>query len=475
MSRQARNVMLLVGVLAGCSVQDVDLARQQLASGDPAQQKAGQQTLRSMSGQGYDNATLALAGWYGQQGNIAALRQIKDSMARAAAKGSQAELNYLRWLLNASARIPEWVPEVDRRLLQRQQDKADVFDLLARLYQREPALDSTQLVTLFQHLDVTQTVQADSWLHSQTRIDALFKVATADQLKQACTAVEATTSYPDCLTAKLFWLRSGRPEAVKDINSWVDQVKQAFASQRLQVEDLAILMDALTSAHPGGPQKPIALELANLAPQAPAIALRRYALLIPTEGQDDETAQMETHLLQLRKAGYSRAGVLLGRLYLNSPRKVPDMDKAQRFFAASVQDPEGAYWLGTIQLSGQLGEATAAKVNKGVALLVQSGRGGFRRADIYLADLFANGLGVVRNPVYAQVFAQLAMQPSDNPAMKRLVEGLALDVRGQQQASSLLQQEQAWRVQLDWQAQQAPGNPDPVLAGRSDPQSEDQG
>ena len=45
MSRQARNVMLLVAVLTGCSVQDVNLAQQQLTSSDPGQQSAGLETL----------------------------------------------------------------------------------------------------------------------------------------------------------------------------------------------------------------------------------------------------------------------------------------------------------------------------------------------------------------------------------------------------------------------------------------------
>lgn len=467
--------MLLVGLLAGCSVQDVNLARQQLASGDPVEQKAGQNMLESMSGQGYTSATQALAMRYGVANDIAALRQIKARMALAGRLNPQSELLYLRWLLDASARIPEWVPEVDTRLLQRQQTRGDVFELLARLYEREPSLDTGQLVAIFQHLDLQQALPAARWLRGQTSVDALFKVSKTPALQQACATVTAGGRYVDCLYTRLFWLRSGRTEAVKDVTTWVEQVHQGLDAGQVTTAELAVLMDEAVVARPGAAQKSIAVSLGALAPEAPAIALRRYALLVSSEGSEAETDKMEQHLRRLDKAGYLRAGTLLGRLYLDSPRRVPDMQKARRYLSASASDPQAAYWLGTMLLSGQSGDATTDKVEHGVSLLVQSGRHGYRRADIYLANLFAHGLGVVRNPVYASVFARLVMGHADNPVMHRLLDDLHMTPDAQRQADALLQREQAWRDQLLLEAQAVPGNPDPVLAGRIDPMSEDQG
>lgn len=166
----------------------------------------------------------------------------------------------------------------------------------------------------------------------------------------------------------------------------------------------------------------------------------------------------------------------MGRLYLDSPRRVPDMQKARRYLSAATQDPQGAYWLGSQLLSGQLGDASADKVSQGCALLVQSGRQGYRRADIYLANLFARGQGVVRNPVYASVFARLVVGRHANiPAMSRLLDDLHLSVAEQAQADALLKREQAWRDKLSVETRPAQGNADPVLVGRVDPQSEDQG
>lgn len=421
MSRQARNVMLLVGLLAGCSVQDVNLARQQLASGDPLQQRAGQHMLETLSAQGYTTATQALAMRYGAANDIAALRQMKARMAQAGQLNPQNELIYLRWLLDASARIPEWVPEVDRRLLQRQQARGDVFELLTRLYEREPSRDTRQLVAIFQQLDVQQVLSASRWLRGQTMVDALFKVAKPAALQQACATVLAGGRYVDCLYTQLFWLRSGRVEAVKDVPTWVEQVHQGVAAGQVSTAELAELMDAALVARPGAAQKSIAISLGALEPDAPAIALRRYALLVPVEGNEAETDKIEQHLHQLNKAGYLRAGTLLGKLYLDSPRRVPDMQKARRYLTTSASDPQAAYWLGTMLLSGQLGDATTDKVEQGVGLLVKSGRQGYRRADIYLANLFAHGLGVARNPAYASVFARLVNGHADNLPMQRLL------------------------------------------------------
>lgn len=476
MSRQARNVMLLVAVLTGCSVQDVNLAQQQLTSSDPGQQSAGLETLESMSGRGYVDATVALAKRYDDTGDIAALRQVKARMARAALSGPQEELSYLGWLLDASARIPEWVPEVDRRLLQRQQARGDVFDLLTRLYQREPSLDTHQLVAVFQLLDLRQAIPASRWLRGQIAIDGLFKVATESSLQQACATVMEQGRYVDCLQTRLFWLRAGRPQAVKDVKTWVEQVHQGLDAHTISVADLGGLMDDAVVARPGAAQKNIALALGALAPDEPAIALRRYALIVSSEGTEEETDKMEAHLRRLNQEGYLRAGTLLGRLYLDSPRRVPDMQKARRYLSAATQDPQGAYWLGSQLLSGQLGDASADKVSQGCALLVQSGRQGYRRADIYLANLFARGQGVVRNPVYASVFARLvAGRHANIPAMSRLLDDLHLSVAEQAQADALLKREQAWRDKLSVETRPAQGNADPVLVGRVDPQSEDQG
>ena len=449
MSSQARKAMLLLtGMLAGCSVMDVNLARQQLASGDSAQVAKAEADLTLLSTRGYQDATLALAQWRGSQGDLQGLAQVKAQLqpAELPARDGNAELRYLRWLVPATVWVPDWIPEAEQRLRLRQQQQQDVFELQMKLYAQHPTrLDAKALAPEFKQLNRDQLLSADLWLRAQLRLPVLQESAESGDLQQACAVTPSGEPLLHCFEVQLDWLRRGKSGPVSDIETWKQAVSEEYQQGQLTVVELSSLLDDLVSSRPNGPQLPVATELGRLAIEQPAIALRLYDLLLDQPGQESETAEMERHLQELGKAGEIRAYVLLGRLYTQSPRRTPDLTKAQTFLQQGVADPEGAYWLGRMNLSGQLGEATTERVNRGVTLLITAARGGYRPADNYLAELFATGAGVKRNPVYGYVFSELVLSRSESAGIKRIRAGLTLTPPEQQQAQQLLQQEIHYR------------------------------
>ena len=74
--------------------------------------------------------------------------------------------------------------------------------------------------------------------------------------------------------------------------------------------------------------------------------------------------------------------------------------------------------------------------------MVKAAREGYSKADVTLADTFLHAPGIKANPVYAWVFASLALEqrPDSRKEQQRLAD-LKLDPRQQQQASVLLAQE----------------------------------
>jgi len=440
MSMQAgRAITLLAGLLAGCSVMDVDLARQQLAQGQSPKSEA---MLTSMAATGYQEARFALAEWQAKQGDPEGLLQVKAWLQQEMdASGSAIpEWRYLQWLVPASVSMPQWTAEAKQRLADRQQRRGDAFALQARLYALHPdQLDPETLRPDFDALDLTTPMKADLWLQAQLRLPALQLPVQEPRLQMACEhAGGQGEPLQHCLAAKLAASRHGGSQALPD---WQEQVKQSFEAGHLQTAGLAALMDDLGSSQPNGPQIPTAIELGKLAMAAPDIALRVYDLQLGQPGEEGETQAMENRLEQLAQEGHLLAYSQLGRLYLNSPRRVIDISKAKAYLEQGASTPEGAYWLAQIYLSGQLGDATAEHVQRGVSLMVDAARGGHRKADAYLAELFAKGDGVVRNPVYAYVFSELALSRSESNKMTKLQQSLTLNAAQKSAAEHLFRQE----------------------------------
>jgi alginate biosynthesis protein AlgK len=440
MSMQAgRSITLLAGLLAGCSVMDVDLARQELTQGASPQSEA---MLTSMAASGYQEARFALAEWQAKQGDPEGLLQVKAWLQQemASSGSSLAEWRYLQWLVPASVSMPQWTAEAQQRLSQRQQRHGDAFALQARLYALHPEqLNPETLRPDFDALDLEDPLKADLWLQAQLRLKALQLPLQEARLQLACDRVGPQgESLQHCLAAKLAAVRHGGSQALSD---WQIQVQQAYDAGHLQPVALGGLMDDLVSSQPNGPQIPAAIELGKLGMTDADIALRVYDLQLGQPGEEEETRAMEDRLLALAHDGHLLAYSQLGRLYLNSPRRVVDIAKAKAYLEQGAGTPEGAYWLAQIYLSGQLGDATAEHVQRGVTLMVSAARAGHRKADAYLAELFGEGAGVVRNPVYAYVFSELALSRSDSKQIARLKQSLALDASQQAQAEQLLRQE----------------------------------
>jgi alginate biosynthesis protein AlgK len=441
MSMQAGRAITLLaaGFLAGCSVMDVDLARQQLAQGQTQQ---GEAMLTEMATQGYQEARFASAEWQAKQGDPDGLLQVKawlqQEMERSGS--SLAEWRYLQWLVPASVSMPQWTGEAEQRLAVRQQKLGDAFALQARLYALHgDQLNAETLRPAFDALDLTDPMKADLWLQAQLRLHVLQLPLQGARLQLACDrAGSQGEPLQHCLAGKLAALRNGGSQTLAD---WQQQVQQAYEAGHLAAPSIGVLMDSLVSSKPNGPQIPAAIELGTLAMTDADVALRVYDLQLGLPGDEAETQAMEQRLQQLAHDGHLLAYSQLGRLYLNSPRRVIDIPKAKAYLEQGASTPEGAYWLAQIYLSGQLGEATPDHVQRGVALMVSAARGGHRKADAYLAELFGEGEGVIRNPVYAYVFSELALARSDSNKLTRLKQSLALSPSQQAQADQLLRQE----------------------------------
>lgn len=447
MARRHNAGILLVTLLGldGCTVMDVDLARQQIQQGD-ADAGQAQVRLQQLAQAGYVDARQALVEWRARQGDQAALQQVKSWLQaawHAHPQNDEVALRYLRWLVPATALQPAWTGEADRLVQQRQQVRSDVFPLLARLYALHPdTLPVQRIRPLFDQLKVSTPDGASSWLKAQRRLPALLDDQDPARLVQACQQVQGQPdTYLDCLSAEQAGLRYRK----QPLDSWQKKVADALEQKQIGVPELVVLLDELTSSLPNGEQNSVALTLAALRPDEPEVAIRRYMLQVDVAGPEAETVAMEKQLTTLATAGDVRASVLLGRLYLQSPRRVPDVPRAMRYLEVATNDADGAYWLGQVYLSGRLGDATPERVEKGVGLLVKAARKQQKHADGSLALLYGQGLGVQSNPVYAWVFSSLARARSDSPKMQQLQASLHLDAAQQAQAARLLEQERALR------------------------------
>ena len=251
MSSQARKAMLLLtGMLAGCSVMDVNLARQQLASGDSAQVAKAEADLTLLSTRGYQDATLALAQWRGSQGDLQGLAQGKAQLqpAELPARDGNAELRYLRWLVPATVWVPDWIPEAEQRLRLRQQQQQDVFELQMKLYAQHPTrLDAKALAPEFKQLNRDQLLSADLWLRAQLRLPVLQESAESADLQQACAVTPSGEPLLHCFEVQLDWLRRGKSGPVSDIETWKQAVSEEYPQGQLTVVELSSLLDDLVS------------------------------------------------------------------------------------------------------------------------------------------------------------------------------------------------------------------------------------
>lgn len=313
-------------------------------------------------------------------------------------------------------------------------------------YPQQPGKD--KLLTLVRQADKRLAPSQRIWLWAMLRLpDALKTETTAAELKSVCLNIAVATpafgyTQPSnlqlCRRLQLMALRqqgdAGWPELFAAIKADLD-------SNRLLDSDVVPLMTTLTSSSSGTPMSKPAIELASLTGERnPQVELMLAGLLLGQPGEDAETSQIEKRLVVLHQQGEKQAAYLLGRLYLEGRRTVADPHKAENWLKQSTELPEASYLLGRLYLSGMLdGEL---RVQEGINLLVKAAREGYSKADVALADAFLHAPGIKANPVYAWVFASLALEqrPDSSKEQQRLAD-LKLDLRQQQQASVLLAQE----------------------------------
>ena len=113
---------------------------------------------------------------------------------------------------------------------------------------------------------------------------------------------------------------------------------------------------------------------------------------------------MLSRLESLHTEGNALASVILGNLYIEGKHVIAQPSKGESYLVKASDGPDAKLSLGRLYLSGRLG---FVKLQKGVDLLVASGRQGNPQAYRELMRIFSGSRGVQPDSVYSHTFARV--------------------------------------------------------------------
>lgn len=341
----------------------------------------------------------------------------------------------LRWFGESVDRYPLDIAELARLRFARDGDlaiireAADRLQLMAPRHRDEAWAKLLKLARDFPQAfdaDATNRLIARALEHGGEKnlraVIGLYKSyrhvpANRKALVELCEAHRAVE--PNCYTELVREAR--RRDAPEAVDTYLGEARRAFDRGRIDADELDDIASALIDDDIG--TAPMSQRAADLLAKAQAGSRRARARLgaLLLDEPNLETEHEAIALLESAlKAGSPDAGLELGRAYLNGDQVDVDPDRALELLEQAAQVlPAGTYSLAKYHLRGYSGHRGPLQAAE---LLLKAARNGYARADLDLARLFTDRVGVADDPVKAYAFALIASRNGVRGAEERLAE-----------------------------------------------------
>ncbi|BAN49552.1 alginate biosynthesis protein AlgK [Metapseudomonas resinovorans NBRC 106553] len=432
------------GLLLGCAgLPDQQLAREAMARGDS---ETARQNYEALAGKGYADAQTALGDMAAGSRDPSRVAEAESLYRQAAPSSVRAQSRLGRLLSRQGGASDDQLKEAESLLNQAiAQGEYSAVVPLTTLYlnypQLSPALDPQQLVDGWRAQGIGEAELAQILIY---RSQGSYTAHLAE-IEAKCQAQLALQDVCYLELATVYRLRQ-QPEAMEQL---LTRLRGAYAASLVpptRVESVALAL-----ADPSIPA-PAELSLAKalldeIAPAYPG-AWASLAKLLYDYPALGGTEEMLGDLERGRGAGDSRAELLTGRLYYDGRLLPMDPHLAEaHLLRAAAEQPAANYYLGQLYRRGLLGEV---RPQDALDRLLLAARAGHSTADLALAQMFSESLGVKVDRVNAYVFARMAASRAQ-PEATRLLATLepAMSAAERQRAAQLLEEEQGTRQVVD--------------------------
>ncbi|AOE86349.1 SEL1-like repeat protein [Pseudomonas sp. TCU-HL1] len=428
------------GLLLGCAgLPDQQLAREALLRGDD---ETARQNFQALAGMGYPEAQTALGDMAVGSRDPSRLAEAESLYRQAASSSVRAQSRLGRLLSRqggaSDIQLKEAEGLLDQAISRGEYSAVVPLTLLYLSYpQLSPALDPQQLVNGWRTQGIAEAELAQILIY---RSQGSY-TAHLGEVEAKCQALLQLQDICYVELATVHRLRQ-QPEAMQLL---LANLRSAYASgvvapARLESVALTLADPAIPAPAELSQAKGLLDEVAPVYPGAWA-SLAKLLHDYPALGSPEE---MLGYLERGRAAGDSRAELLTGRLYYDG-RVLPQDPRLaeEHLLKAAAEQPAAHFYLGQLYRRGYLGEV---RPQEATDHLLQAARAGHTRADLALALLFSESLGVKVDRVNAYVFACLAAGQAQ-PEATALLANLepAMSAAERQRAAQLLQDEQGTR------------------------------
>lgn len=425
----------ILSLLAGCAViQDVDLITQDISNANgESSEEASIQQLEQLAQQGYVEAELALANVYLSSAQQDDWLKVKNWLDQHRHLDDRTELKYLRWLTSSAiqGRVP--FDEAIEALEKRMQSKGDVIVQLIRLLSLSPTENQQKI----QQFISSSTSQAES-LELVKALNRVDDPSPYIEFIMASCQGEAFYQSPYyCLSSQISFAKLHDGQLLEVL---IDRGRQAIEQDLLSTTQIIRLITRLSNRSVGDAYPLFAYRLAKQAIEENDEVFLRYLEYELDEEVALASSDMISRLNELSNRGVKQADLLLGQLFADGRRVAMQPKLALRHLNQSQSLVESKYHLGQLLLSGKLGYV---KLQEGIDLLVEAGREGHYSAYRQLFLSFSEGEGIVKNPIYAHVFAGVfgALGYQLPPSQSALIENFTLSDAQKMEVNELIEQE----------------------------------
>ncbi|PKH07921.1 hypothetical protein CXF93_04315 [Moritella sp. Urea-trap-13] len=424
----------------GCtSMLDVDYAR---VLNEQGQNSKSEEMLLSLNSAGYYEATAGLARFYANSTDPEKQKLAGKYYQELLKEDPEFELAYLRWMNKMSRVNSKYKEPTYRSLWQRQVRFGDVSVLLARFYswhrdtydvrEIDPLFDQWRKQGIEQYRDVAMMFLNNYPFPEKYIADIDFLCS------------QPSTPESDLAVCHQLYLKLEKQKGDVDaIGKRATIITANYKQGLITDEDVFRCSRILIEDEFGESLLVKGVELAEIDLDSDRLFLlsARYEL--------EQTILMSNDvllygLIDRADNGSREARLMLGKLYLKGYRVPDDPILAEHYLGFISDDALGAYYLGTLYVSGKLG---AGKLQQGIDLLLYSARLNEAKSYKQLAIAFHGSPGIKANPTYVWVFSNMAMdsgiaKPEENSRLIQLLHD-SENSRDKALSESLLKEEKS--------------------------------
>lgn len=406
-------VAMALGALHGCTVPDLDHAKQRLHTGEFS---SAHSELELLANRGVVEAMVLLADQLSRSEPMRAesyyLRAVDAGDFKA--RGRLAKL-YSQLAADAqqSAKLmglaTAGVPGIEdagraldfsRKALALGDDS--VLSTIVRLNELFPELnvhdEAAEIIRVSQHSVSTNALYAQVlWWESQGQSEA-----HAAEVERICNRLGYLEVGCYRSLISLYQLQNNEIK----IESVIERVKKMYRANHISGSEIVSLANWLKEKDPASKGAFFALSILDITREKYPEANYEIVRLLYQNPNLQYSADLNDLLLMQQKTGDWRSSEMLGEMYFIGKQRPLDPEKACGLLEPIKNKSVNAnYYLGLLARDGLLG---APDAKSALNYLLMAARFGHEKADLALAEMFWSARGVAKNPVYAYSFARIA-------------------------------------------------------------------